>query len=177
VNPSSQGGVQNQWITYIVHKTTIKARLSLQNSTHRSIDKPQNISSNLNMAKTRPTGFQDFKQNPALFTAKLIYERSPSASLPWSLPPQPPITIVCVSDTHNKTPPVPDGDIFLHGGDLTSKGTFTELQAQLHWINTLSHRHKIVIAGNHDFLLDQKFVESFRERIFVEEGHSRTDLN
>jgi predicted phosphohydrolase len=122
-------------------------------------------------------GFQEFKQNIALFTARLLYEQTPSISLPCLAPPQVPVTIVCVSDTHNKTPSVPDGDIFLHAGDLTSKGTFTELQDQLHWINTLPHRHKIVIAGNHDFLLDQKFVKSFPKRILVEEGYSRNDLD
>jgi predicted phosphohydrolase len=111
--------------------------------------------------------------NNASYTAKLLYRMIPPASL---TPPRMPVTIVCVSDTHNKTPTVPDGDIFLHAGDLTRAGTFTELQAQLRWINTLPHQHKIVIAGNHDFLLDQQFVESFPERIFVEEGYSRTNL-
>jgi predicted phosphohydrolase len=123
---------------------------------------------------TLMTRFQTFIQNTASHTANLLYEMIPPASLAL---PQTPVTIDCVSDTHNKTPTVPDGDIFLHAGDLTRTGTFTELQAQLHWINTLPHQHKIVIAGNHDFLLDQKFVESFPERIFVEEGCSRANLD
>lgn len=69
-----------------------------------------------------------------------------------------PIRIVCISDTHNSTPQhVPDGDVLLHAGDLTRKGSFDELQTQLDWIASLPHRHKVVIAGNHDLLLDSKF--------------------
>ncbi|KAF2220963.1 Metallo-dependent phosphatase-like protein, partial [Elsinoe ampelina] len=65
-----------------------------------------------------------------------------------------PIKLVCVSDTHNAQTPLPAGDILIHAGDLTQKGTASELQAQLDWINRQPHHHKIVIAGNHDMLLD-----------------------
>lgn len=69
------------------------------------------------------------------------------------------ITLVCISDTHNTTPtPLPDGDVLLHAGDLTSKGTIAELQAQLDWINTFPHAHKVVIGGNHDSTLDAEFM-------------------
>ena len=68
------------------------------------------------------------------------------------------IKIVCISDTHNSTPQnIPDGDVLLHAGDLTRRGTFDELQAQLDWIATLPHKYKLVIAGNHDLLLDSEF--------------------
>src|ERR1700753_2277479 len=127
--------------------------------------------------KIRVPAFQKFKQDFAVFMAKLLFEQTRSTSPAGLAPSQTPVTVVCVSDTHNKTPQIPDGDIFLHAGDLTINGTFTELQAQLHWINTLPHRHKIVIAGNHDFLLDQKFVENFPERIFVEQGYSHDNLD
>lgn len=71
-----------------------------------------------------------------------------------SLRPEDAILIVCVSDTHNTTPALPFGDLLLHAGDLTEKGTSAELQAQLTWLNDQPHTHKIVIAGNHDLLLD-----------------------
>jgi hypothetical protein len=59
------------------------------------------------------------------------------------------ITLVCISDTRNSTPSgIPDGDILLHAGDMTNKGTFAELQAQLDWISTLPHLHKVAIGGN-----------------------------
>lgn len=66
-------------------------------------------------------------------------------------------TIVCISDTHGKEPAqIPDGDVFIHAGDLTSGCSQWKLQAQLDWINRLPHRHKVVIAGNHDTWLDPK---------------------
>ncbi|KAJ6092336.1 hypothetical protein N7467_004305 [Penicillium canescens] len=67
----------------------------------------------------------------------------------------PPLRIICVSDTHNATPALPPGDILIHAGDLTAHGTFDEVQAQLYWLSSQPHTHKIVIAGNHDILLDE----------------------
>lgn len=61
--------------------------------------------------------------------------------------------LVCVGDTHGKTLPVPDGDVFVHVGDLCRKNDMPELQEQAAWISGLPHRHKIVIAGNHDWPL------------------------
>ena len=58
-----------------------------------------------------------------------------------------PITIICVSDTHNHQPTLPKGDLLLHAGDLTEKGTFQELQDQIDWLHEQPHKHKIVIAG------------------------------
>ncbi|KAJ5591608.1 uncharacterized protein N7459_001977 [Penicillium hispanicum] len=65
-----------------------------------------------------------------------------------------PVRIICISDTHNATPPLPPGDILIHAGDLTVHGTFAEVQAQLRWLSSQPHTHKVVIAGNHDILLD-----------------------
>ncbi|SPN97737.1 uncharacterized protein DNG_01250 [Cephalotrichum gorgonifer] len=70
------------------------------------------------------------------------------------------IRVVCISDTHCAYPEVPDGDLLLHTGDMTNKGTFDEIQAQLDWLKSLPHKTKVVIAGNHDNLLDTTFVEN-----------------
>ncbi len=67
----------------------------------------------------------------------------------------PPIRIICISDTHNTTPALPQGDILIHAGDLTATGSHNELQSQLNWLSSQPHRYKIVIAGNHDILLDE----------------------
>ncbi|KAI9756674.1 MAG: hypothetical protein M4579_003763 [Chaenotheca gracillima] len=67
------------------------------------------------------------------------------------------VTVVCISDTHNTRPPLPPGDLLLHGGDLSNWGTFAEIQAQLTWLAEQSHKYKVVIAGNHDLLLDAEF--------------------
>lgn len=67
---------------------------------------------------------------------------------------KPPIRIVCISDTHSHTPSVPAGDLLIHAGDLTSDGSKASIQATLNWLNTLPHKYKVVIAGNHDSYFD-----------------------
>ncbi|KAI9712941.1 MAG: hypothetical protein M1828_001500 [Chrysothrix sp. TS-e1954] len=89
---------------------------------------------------------------------------------------QPTVKIVCISDTHNTTPALPAGDLLLHAGDLTEKGSFAELQAQLDWLNTQPHIHKVVIGGNHDLLLDAAFVNSHQFRIEEKESQMASDL-
>ncbi|MEY4541891.1 MAG: hypothetical protein RLZZ306_3648 [Bacteroidota bacterium] len=64
--------------------------------------------------------------------------------------------IICISDTHNhhKDLKIPDGDILIHAGDMTCVGGIDELKEFNEWLETLPHRHKIVIAGNHDLYLE-----------------------
>lgn len=59
------------------------------------------------------------------------------------------VRIVCVSDTHNDNPTdhVPDGDIFLHAGDMTDNGTYEEMKTALDWIRKLPHKLKLIIPG------------------------------
>ncbi|KAJ3041630.1 hypothetical protein HDV00_008907 [Rhizophlyctis rosea] len=61
---------------------------------------------------------------------------------------------VCISDTHNNTFDVPNGDVLIHCGDMTNLGTYAELALQAKWLESLPHECKIVIAGNHDLALD-----------------------
>ena len=86
------------------------------------------------------------------------------------------ITIVCVSDTHNSRPSLPNGDLLLHTGDLSQYGTFDEVQAQLDWLNLQTHRFKFMIAGNHDLILDDSFVKTHPDRELDKPGKSRRDL-
>lgn len=75
------------------------------------------------------------------------------------------VTVVCISDTHNTRPSsLPPGDVLVHAGDLSQFGTFAEIQAQLAWLAAQPHRHKVVIAGNHDLLLDREFVAAHPDR-------------
>ncbi|KAK2759031.1 hypothetical protein FQN54_003130 [Arachnomyces sp. PD_36] len=88
-----------------------------------------------------------------------------SSSLPPPPPPSPPpIRIVCISDTHNTQPDLPFGEILIHAGDLTENGSFDELQEQLAWLSRQPHPNKVVVAGNHDVLLDDAFLEKYPER-------------
>lgn len=65
---------------------------------------------------------------------------------------------VLLSDTHGRharLPPVPEGDVLVHAGDLTVRGTFAEAADALRWLDALPHRHKLLVAGNHDFLFER----------------------
>jgi predicted phosphohydrolase len=65
--------------------------------------------------------------------------------------------IVAVADTHgfHENLVIPLGDIFIHAGDLTQRGTLVQLKQVADWMRALPHANKIVIAGNHDFALEQ----------------------
>jgi len=65
------------------------------------------------------------------------------------------VRLVCLSDTHTKHRDieVPDGDILIHTGDFTERGPLDEVKDFNDWMATLPHRHKIVVAGNHEMAL------------------------
>lgn len=105
------------------------------------------------LQRPRPSIWQQFRRSPSIFLAKLIYERW-SRNITPAAPLSDPVSVVCVSDTHNSQPALPQGDILIHAGDLTQSGSFEELQVALDWLKSQPHPHKIVIAGNHDLLLD-----------------------
>ncbi|KAM0645135.1 hypothetical protein ACHAO3_009253, partial [Verticillium nonalfalfae] len=88
------------------------------------------------------------------------------------------VTVVYISDTHNtKLDLLPPGDILVHASDLSQFGTFDELQAQLSWLAALSYKYKIIIASNHDLLLDGVFVAARPNRELERHvGKRRGDL-
>lgn len=67
------------------------------------------------------------------------------------------VRIVALADTHgyHRHLTVPDGDVLIHAGDLTQRGTLPQLEAVRDWLRSLPHRSKIIIAGNHDFAFEQ----------------------
>lgn len=64
--------------------------------------------------------------------------------------------VVCLSDTHSRhdSVVVPNGDVLVHAGDFTKLGEPQEICDFSQWLQSLPHRHKIVIAGNHDWLFE-----------------------
>jgi len=66
--------------------------------------------------------------------------------------------LVCLSDTHNLHARlrVPDGDLLLHAGDFSMSGRPAEIAEFDRWLGTLPHPHKVVVAGNHDFLFERQ---------------------
>jgi Icc-related predicted phosphoesterase len=66
--------------------------------------------------------------------------------------------IVCLSDTHGLHWQIdlPKGDIVLHAGDVSKRGKEHEIVEFNEWLGELPHQHKVMIAGNHDFLFEQQ---------------------
>jgi predicted phosphodiesterase len=61
--------------------------------------------------------------------------------------------LVAVADTHtfqDDLGEIPEGDVFIHAGDMLRAGTLDELEGVAAWIRALPHPHKIIVAGNHD---------------------------
>ncbi|MCX6181895.1 MAG: metallophosphatase domain-containing protein [Bacteroidetes bacterium] len=69
--------------------------------------------------------------------------------------------IILISDTHNQHHKVvlPEGDVLLHAGDISGRGTKKEVQDFLSWFSAQPHKHKVFIAGNHDFFIQQNHNE------------------
>lgn len=62
--------------------------------------------------------------------------------------------IVCISDTHgyhNQIKDLPDGEMIIHAGDISDIGTFKQIYDFVKWYSSLPYKHKVFIAGNHDF--------------------------
>jgi 3',5'-cyclic AMP phosphodiesterase CpdA len=72
------------------------------------------------------------------------------------------LKIVAVSDTHASSEQLEylihnkiQGDIFIHAGDFTRYGLELHFLNFIKLLKLLQFRHKIVVAGNHDILLDE----------------------
>jgi Icc-related predicted phosphoesterase len=63
--------------------------------------------------------------------------------------------IVATSDTHYVPSmngmQIPDGDVFIHAGDLMQNGYPDEWKSRVDWFASLPHKVKIYVPGNHDF--------------------------
>lgn len=119
----------------------------------------------------RSRGFKyDFDTHDIAHAWQRIARSQPVRRLPVpdvkQLPPKKPghTRFVCVSDTHGMTrkiPPgnIPDGDVLIHAGDFTMKGSRGQITNFNKWLGTLPHPHKVVIAGNHDVCFDAAYYE------------------
>ena len=76
------------------------------------------------------------------------------------------VRVVVVSDTHNNHRKlcIPEGDIFIHCGDLTNRGSAPELADVNEWLGQLPHPHKLVICGNMDQRLESQPSRDARAR-------------
>jgi Icc-related predicted phosphoesterase len=74
--------------------------------------------------------------------------------------------IVHLSDTHmlHRRLDVPAGDVLVHSGDFTGKGTVEDYDDVFDWLDSMPHKHKVLVAGNHDSLF-QQFAKMIRKRV------------
>ena len=65
---------------------------------------------------------------------------------------------VFLSDTHCKHNEIkiPNGDCFIFCGDMSYRGDMSEIEGFSFFLQRLPHKHKIVIAGNHDFSFEDE---------------------
>ena len=71
--------------------------------------------------------------------------------------------IMFISDTHGSHEKIntlygefPYVDIIIHSGDCTRYGEFAETDLFMDWYSKQNAKHKILIAGNHDFVFQNK---------------------
>jgi len=71
------------------------------------------------------------------------------------------LKIIAISDTHGYHDQLllPSGDVLIHAGDFSSRGSESEVKDFLHWFSEQNFKHKICIAGNHDFFFERAEAE------------------
>ena len=65
--------------------------------------------------------------------------------------------IVVISDTHglHRQLKMPSGDLLIHAGDFTFYSEPPSIISDFNaWLGTLPHRYKVIVPGNHEFLLE-----------------------
>lgn len=74
--------------------------------------------------------------------------------------------IALISDTHGKHGyiDVPVADMIIHAGDISPNGRKDQIADFFYWFERLPHKHKICIAGNHDWLAERD-TELFRSMV------------
>lgn len=62
--------------------------------------------------------------------------------------------IDCISDLHGFYPKLKGGDLLIVAGDLTASNRGCEYWDFVQWLDCQAYKKKIVVAGNHDGMLD-----------------------
>lgn len=72
--------------------------------------------------------------------------------------------LVCISDTHSlhRKLAIPDGDVLIHAGDWGGSGSWREWLDFNNWLDSLPHKHKVIIPGNHDEYCEEFFISALQ---------------
>lgn len=78
------------------------------------------------------------------------------------------LKIIAFSDIHGqyKNLVLPDADVVICAGDFSAQGHFRDAMEFATWLKSLPHKHKIVIAGNHDEFFEYKSSKEIHDVIF-----------
>ena len=82
------------------------------------------------------------------------------------------ISIVHISDTHlyheSYTRYIPNADILIHSGDFTQKARTAkkpnDIESFNKWLGKLPHKHKIIIAGNHEIYFNKLSIKQIQKK-------------
>ena len=71
--------------------------------------------------------------------------------------------ITCISDLHGHYPKLDGGDLLIIAGDLTARDTINENIIFFSWLEKQNYKKKILIAGNHDNMIEDGLDFDFPE--------------
>jgi Icc-related predicted phosphoesterase len=76
-----------------------------------------------------------------------------------------------ISDTHSvhEKLKLKEGDILFHCGDMTKRGELFEVDNVAHYLARQPFKHKVVIAGNHDFCFENEHKKE-AEKLLCDHG-------
>lgn len=67
--------------------------------------------------------------------------------------------IDCISDLHGHYPKLEGGDLLIVAGDLTATDSKPDYENFIGWLANTPYQNRVVIAGNHDSLIQRRKVE------------------
>jgi len=72
--------------------------------------------------------------------------------------------IVAISDTHTKKIDLPEGDILVHSGDCSYRGTVPEIEQFGDWLGEVQDKYQYIVfvPGNHDWLFEKDYERAVR---------------
>lgn len=75
--------------------------------------------------------------------------------------------LTLISDTHGQHDQLnlQGSDMLIHAGDICNRGSESEVVAFLNWFKNQNYKHKIFIAGNHDWFFERATIEQIQEII------------
>jgi Icc-related predicted phosphoesterase len=88
--------------------------------------------------------------------------------------------IIALSDTHGHTVDIPEGDVLIHAGDFSKFSDEWDLIQFTKWFSVQPHKTKIVVAGNHDTMLERnpsRYIQMITDAgiIYLEDSGTEID--